>query len=53
MNVKKLFWRIWFGNKQWAKNDFFKIQYAEDMISGTLYAGVTVFGYSILYSSEW
>ena len=52
MNVKNLFWRIWVGNKSWAKNDFFKIQYAEDMISGTLYAGVTVFGYSILYSSK-
>ncbi len=53
MNVKKLCWRLWFGNKKWADNELFKIQYADAMISGIAYAGVTVFGYSLLYSSDW
>jgi hypothetical protein len=52
-HVKKLFWRFWLAAPEWAAPRRFKIHYSPYMLGGTLYVGVTLFGWSILYSTEW
>ena len=53
MNIKHLFWRFWLTKPEWSAPRRFKIEYCPDMLGGTLYAGVVVFGWGIMYSTEW
>jgi len=46
------FWRFHYRPPTWTEKRF-GIEYQPDMISGVLYAGVTLFGHSIVYSSHW
>jgi len=45
-------WRIHHKPRSWCESRF-EIHYQPDIISGVLYAGVTVFGHSLIYSSHW
>lgn len=53
MNVKRLFWKIWFGNRRWANGVWFGFPRCQDQIDGWLYFGVTLFGVSLVYSDRW
>ena len=46
--MKRVFWKIWVGHK-WCGNSF-AVHRVRDQIDGWLYIGVTVFGWSIVYS---
>ena len=52
LRCHKIFWRFWYADKTWADNSF-DTYYAKDPIDGVMYAGVTLFRYSLLYSETW
>ena len=54
MNVRRLFWKIFVGNSQWNKGKLFGLSYSEEMCSDEImYAAITIFGVSIIYSDSW
>lgn len=53
MNVKRIFWKLWFGKPAWSPGVWFAIFKDDDQIDGILCAGVTLFGVSLIYSDQW
>lgn len=53
ITVKRVFWRFHVAKPAWARGRKFQFHWVPDMLDGMLYAGVTVFGWSILYSDQW
>jgi hypothetical protein len=52
MNVKKLFWKFYLCNRKWSDRKF-DFHYVGSQLGGIMYAGVTLFGYSLMYSDDW
>lgn len=52
MKAKKLFWKIHFAGQGWSEKNF-DFYFELDQLGGILYAGFTLFGWSILYSDHW
>jgi len=52
MNTKRLFWRLYRGNPAWCRSHF-ALHWEADQLHGVLYAGITLFGRSLLYSDHW
>ena len=50
--TKRLFWKIWIASPKWADKNF-QLHWVEDQICGFDYAGLTVFGWSLIYSDYW
>lgn len=48
--MKKLFWKLSYAGPSWNRGKLFEWHWVPDQISGILYAGVTLFGWSILYT---
>jgi len=53
MKVRKVIWRFWFGTRAWSSPQRFGMHFVPDQTDGVMYAGVTLFGYSLLYSDVW
>jgi hypothetical protein len=49
---RKLFGKFWIQDPGWT-DDRFAWHWVPDQISGMDYAGLTLFGWSLLYSDHW
>jgi len=47
-----MFKKIHFKGREWT-DDLFSVHWVPDQVRGILYAGITCFGYSVLYSDHW
>ena len=52
LRVHKILWGFWYADKTWADNSF-GIYYVKHPIDGIMYAGITLFKHSLLYSETW
>ena len=53
MNVKKIFWRFYFGNTSWSRYKAFGVEYVPDQLGGVNYAAIIAFRYALIYSDNW
>jgi hypothetical protein len=51
-NQTKIFYRLFYCNKDWS-DKLFDFHYVPAQLGGVLYAGITLFKHSIVYSSEY
>jgi hypothetical protein len=51
--TRKLFWRFWLARPEWAAPKRFGFEYCPAQLGGVLYAGIVLFGWTLIYSSEW
>ena len=49
MRSRKLFWKLEYKSPAWC-NSKLAVHYAPDQVRGILYAGITIFGHSIIYT---
>lgn len=50
--IRHLFWRFWLTKPEWSDKKF-GLEYCPAQLGGTLYSGVVVFGWGLMYSTEW
>lgn len=52
MNIKRVFGNLFFAGKAWNPK-FLQTHWVSDQTGGIMYAGLTVCGFSLLYSDTW
>jgi hypothetical protein len=51
--MKRLFWKLYLQPPRWCDGRWLAWHYERDQIWGIAYAGVTIAGWSLLYSDHW
>jgi hypothetical protein len=51
--MKRLFWKLYLQPPRWCDGRWLAWHYERDQIRGIAYAGVTIAGWSLLYSDHW